>query len=185
MYVWRALLRVSAQQHPQSGRVALDSTFFERNQASQYYLTRCVRSVKTIKATTLTDTESLAVLDVHCCIERKHDTKAGPQVVRRNADDLRIVAADNGFQDWHSEYEIAALDVECLVHYRGSSLMATANNALIRTKGYTQRWMAETSYSSGNRTQASALRSRFWYRQFREIVLLFALHNLKKLAKTL
>ena len=29
------------------------------------------------------------------------------------------------------------------------------------------------------------LRSRFWYRQFREIVLLFALNNLKKLAKTL
>jgi len=27
---WRALLRVSAQQHPQSGHVALDSTFFER-----------------------------------------------------------------------------------------------------------------------------------------------------------
>jgi len=27
---WRALLCVSAQQHPQSGHVALDSTFFER-----------------------------------------------------------------------------------------------------------------------------------------------------------
>ena len=89
MYVWRALLRVSAEQHPQSGYVALDSTFFERKQASQYYLQRRGRNVKTIKATTLTDTESLAVLDVHCCIEREHDTKAGPRVVRRNADDLR------------------------------------------------------------------------------------------------
>jgi len=185
MYVWRALLRVSAQQLRQSGHVALDSTFFERNQASQYYLQRCDRSVKTIKATTLTDTESLAVLDVHCCIEREHDTKAGPRVVRRNADDLRSVAADNGFQDWHTEYEIAALDIDYLVHYRGSTPMATANNALIREKGYTQRWMAETSYSTVKRTQDSALRSRFWYRQFREIVLLFALNNIKKLAKTL
>ena len=185
MYIWRALLRISAQQHPHSGHVALDSTFFEREQASQHYLQRCGRSVKTIKATTLTDTESLAVLDVHCCIEREHDTKAGPRVVRRNADDLRTVAADNGFQDWHTEYEIAALDIEYLVHYRGSSLMATANNALIREKGYTQRWMSETSYSTVKRTQDSALRSRFWYRQFREIILLFALNNLKKLAKTL
>jgi len=125
------------------------------------------------------------VLDVHCCIEREHDTKAGPRVVRRNADDLRSVAADNGFQDWHTEYEIAALDIDYLVHYRGSTPMATANNALIREKGYTQRWMAETSYSTVKRTQDSALRSRFWYRQFREIVLLFALNNLKKLAKTL
>ena len=147
VYVWRALLRASAQQHPQSGRAALDSTFIERNQASQYYLQRCDRSVRTIKATTLTDTESLAVLDVYCCIERKHDTKAGPQVVRRNADDLHTVAADNGFQDWHTEYEIAALDIEYLAHYRDSSRMATANNALIRANGYTQRWMAETWYS--------------------------------------
>ena len=40
MYIWRALLRISAQQHPHSGHVALDSTLFERNQASQYYLRR-------------------------------------------------------------------------------------------------------------------------------------------------
>ena len=63
--------------------------------------------------------------------------------------------------------------------------MATANNALIREKGCTQRWMAETSYSTVKRTQDSTLRSRFWYRQFRKIVLLFALNNRKKLAKTL
>ncbi len=185
MYICRALLRVSAQQHPQSGHVALDSTFFERKQASQYYLQRCGRSVKTIKATTLTDTKSLAVPDVHCCIEHEHDTKAGPRVVRRNADDLRSVAADNGFQDWHTECEIAALDVEYLVQHQGSKSMATANNALIRAKGYTQRWMSETSYSTVKRTQGGVLRSRFWYRQFREIVLLFALNNIKKLAKTL
>jgi hypothetical protein len=67
-----------------SGHVALDSTFFERKEASQYYLQRSERAIKTTKATTLTDTESLAVLDVHCCIEREHDTKAGPRVVRRN-----------------------------------------------------------------------------------------------------
>jgi hypothetical protein len=45
--------------------------------------------------------------------------------------------------------------------------------------------MAETSYSTVKRTQDSALRSRFWYRQFREIVLMFALHNIKKTAKKL
>ena len=185
MYIWRALLRVSAQQLRHSGHAALDSTFFEREQASQYYRQRNGRSVKTIKATTLTDTESLAVLDVHCCINRQHDTKAGPRVVRRNADDLRSVAADNGFQDWHVEYEIAAHDIDYLVQHRGSQPLAVANNALIRDKGYGQRWMAETSYSTTKRTQDSGLRSRFWYRQFREIVLLFALNNIKKLAKTL
>jgi IS5 family transposase len=138
-----------------------------------------------IKATTLTDTESLAVFDVHSCINREHDTKAGPRVVRRNADDLRSVAADNGFQDWHTEYEIAAHDIDYLVQHRGSQPLAVANNAIIREKGYGQRWMSETSYSTTKRTQDSALRSRFWYRQFRGIVFLFALNNIKKLAKTL
>jgi len=33
-----------------------------------------------------------------------------------------------------------------LIQYRGSTPKAAANNALIRSKGYTQRWMSETSY---------------------------------------
>ena len=37
MWVWRAPLRVSAQQHPQSSHAALDSTFFDRRPASSYY----------------------------------------------------------------------------------------------------------------------------------------------------
>jgi IS5 family transposase len=185
MWVWRALLRASAQQHPQSGHVALDSTFFDRGHASAYYRTRSDRSVETLKVTTLTDTESLAVLDVQCHAQWRHDTKTGPQIVRRNADDLHTVAADNGFQDWHTEYEIAALDLDYLVHYRGSSLMATANNALIRSKGYSQRWMAETSYSTTKRSLGDAVRALDWYRQFREIVLMFAITNIESLCEPL
>jgi len=41
------------------------------------------------------------------------------------------------------------------------------------------------SYSAVKRPQDSALRLRFWYSQFRESVLLLALNNVKKLAKTL
>ena len=111
MWVWRALLLVSAQQHPQSGHAALDSTFFDRRRASSYFRQRAGRTIQTLKVTTLTDVESLAILDVHIAARWKHDTKTGPQVVRRNADDLQSVVADNGFQDWHTEYEIAAHDV--------------------------------------------------------------------------
>jgi hypothetical protein len=45
--------------------------------------------------------------------------------------------------------------------------------------------MAETSYSTTKRTQDSALCSRFWYQQFRKIILMFALHNIKKAAEKL
>jgi len=185
MWVWRALLRVSAQQHPQSGYAALDSTFFDRRISSSYYRQRSGNSVQTLKVTTLTDVESLAVLGVHISARWQHDTKTGPQVVRRNADDLLSVAADNGFQDWNTEYEIAALDIDYLVHYRGSSLNATANNALIRAKGYSQRWMAETSYSTIKRSLGDAVRALGWYRQFREIVLMFAISNIEPLCEPL
>jgi len=185
MWVWRALLRVSAQQHPQSGHAALDSTFFDRRRSSSYFRQRSGNTVQTLKVTTLTDVESLAVLDVHIAARWKHDTKTGPQVVRRNADDLLTVAADNGFQDWKTEYEIAALDVDYLVHYRGSSPKAVMNNALIRTKGYTQRWMAETSYSTTKRSLGDAVRALGWYRQFREIVLMFAIINIEPLCEPL
>lgn len=74
--------------------------------------------------------------------------------------------------------------VEPLVQHRGSTPMAVSHNAFIRLNGYSQRWMAETSYSSVNRMQASAaLHARFWYRQFREIILMFAINNIKKLTK--
>ena len=185
MWVWRALLRVSAQQHPQSGHAALDSTFFDRRRSSSYFRQRSGNTVQTLKVTTLTDIESLAVLDVHITARWKHDTKTGPQVVRRNADDLQSVVADNAFQDWHTEYEISALDVEYLVHYRGSSPNAVVNNALIRAKGYSQRWMAETSYSTTKRSLGDAVRALGWYRQFREIVLMFAITNIEPLCETL
>ena len=151
----------------------------------RYYRTRSDRSVETLKVTALTETESLAVLDVQWYAQRRHDTKTGPQIVRRNADDLHTVAADNGFQDWHTEYEIAALDLDYLVLYQGSSLMATANNALIRSKGYSQRWMAETSYSTTKRSLGDTVRAQSWYRQFREIILMFAITNIESLCEPL
>ena len=185
MWVWRALLRVSAQQHPQSGHVALDSTFFDRGHASAHYLNRSDRSVETLKVTTVTDTASLAVLDVQCYAQWRHDTKVGPQVVRRNADDLQYILADNAFQNWHTEYEYYTLDVEPVIYYRGSSLNAVSNNALLQEYGYTQRWMAETSYSSVKRSLGDAVRAQFWYREFREIVLMFAISNIEQLCDPL
>jgi IS5 family transposase len=129
--------------------------------------------------------ESLAVLDVHIAARWKHDTKTGPQVVRVSADDLQSVAADNGFQDWHTEHEIAAHDIDYLVHYRGSSANAAAKNALNRMKGYSQRWMAETPYSTTKRSLGDAVRALGWYRQFREIVLMFAITNIEPLCEPL
>jgi len=65
MWVWRALLRISAQQHPQSGHATPDSTFFDRRSASSYYRQRSGSNVQTLKVAKLTDRESLAVLGIY------------------------------------------------------------------------------------------------------------------------
>jgi len=56
-------------------------------------------------------------------------------------------------------------------------------NALNRANGYSQRWMAETSYSTVKRSLGDAVRAFGWYRQFREIVLMFAVDNIESLCK--
>ncbi len=79
--LWRVLLRLSAQLHDPSGHAAIDATFFDHRSVSSYYRQRSGSTVQTLKVTTVTDRESLAVLDVHISARWKHDTKTGPQVV--------------------------------------------------------------------------------------------------------
>jgi hypothetical protein len=67
---------------------------------------------------TLTDRESLAVLDVHISARWKYDTETGPQVVHVPADDLLSVAADKAFHNQIIKYEFYALGVEPLILQR-------------------------------------------------------------------
>ncbi len=53
--------------------------------------------VQTLKPTALVDTESDAILDVHCTTEKRGDTQLGGQVAHRNAGDLTSLAADKGY----------------------------------------------------------------------------------------
>ena len=45
--------------------------------------------------------------------------------------------------------------------------------------------MSETAFSTAKRSLGSAVRSRVWYREFREVVLLFAVHNVKNACESL
>jgi IS5 family transposase len=71
------LLRLSAQEHEPSGHVAIDATFFDRENASKQYCRRTSYRVQTLKTTALVDTESQAILDVHCTTEKRHDAQLG------------------------------------------------------------------------------------------------------------
>jgi hypothetical protein len=70
MQVWRVLLHHSAQLHEPSPHVAVDATYYERSPASKQYCDRTNYRVQTVEATKLVDTETQAILDVHCTTTR-------------------------------------------------------------------------------------------------------------------
>ncbi|WP_121823685.1 IS5 family transposase [Halostella salina] len=184
MKVWRVLLRLSAQLHDLSGHAAIDATFFDRENASKHYCRRTNYRVQTLKATALVDTESQAVLDVHCTTEKTHDTQLGWQVACRNAGDLTSLAADKGY-DWMDLREkLREEDVRPLIKHRIFRPIDHAHNARVDGPRYRQRSMCETVFSSIKRTHGVAVRARTWYREFRELVLKCVVYNIKRAVKS-
>jgi len=180
MAVWRVLLRLSAQEHEPSGDAAIDSTYFDRENASKHYCRRTNYRVQTLKTTALVDTDSQAVLDVHCTTEKRHDTQIGWQVALRNAGDLHSLAADKGY-DWQELREkLREEGVRPLIKHREFRPIDHAHNARIDAADYGQRALSETVFSTIKRTLGHAVRARAWYREFREIVLMCSVYNIKR-----
>ncbi|MUV58102.1 IS5 family transposase [Halogeometricum sp. CBA1124] len=181
--LWRVLLRLSAQLHDPSGHAAIDATFFDRENASKHYCRRTNYRVQTLKTTALVDTESQAILDVHCTTEKRHDTQLGWQVALRNAGDIASLAADKGY-DWMDLREkLREEGVRPLIKHREFRPIDHAHNARIDGPRYRQRAMCETVYSTIKRTLGDAVRARTWYGEFRELVLMCAVHNIKQSLK--
>jgi IS5 family transposase len=183
MAIWRVLLRLSAQLHEPSGHAAIDSTFFDRENASRHHYRRTNYRVQTLKATALVDTASQAVLDVHCTTRKRHDTRIGAQVARVPQGDLRSLAADKGY-DWRRLRErLRDEGVRPLIKHRLFRTVDHAHNARIDSTRYGQRAMCETVFSTTKRTHGAAERARTWYREFRELVLIYVVHNIKRAVK--
>ena len=60
-----------------------------------------------------------------------------------------------------------------------------AHNARMDATLYGQRWIAETAFSTTKRSHGGTERAREWHREFREVVLLFAIHNIESVCKSL
>ena len=99
MTVWRELLRLSSELVDQLGHAAIDATCFDCREASNHYLKRCDRDIRTVQATSLVDTAQGAVIDVHWSAKWPNGTNFGLQVVLRNAVDLLSLAGDKGYDE--------------------------------------------------------------------------------------
>jgi len=181
MSVCRVLLRQSAQQHDPSKHAAIDATFYERSAASRHYCQRISYRVQKLKVTKLVDTDTQAVLDVHCSTTREgSDADLAEQIARRNAGDLRSLAADKGYDKQSLRETLRELGIRPLIKHRIFAPYDHAHNARIDEQRYNQRSMTKTVNSPVKRSLGFAVRARSWFREFREIALMCAVYNIKR-----
>ena len=184
MSLCRVLLRQSAQLHDPSEHAALDATFYERDRASRHYCHRTNYRVQTLKLTKLADTESQAVLDVHCSTTLKgSDADLCEQIARRNAGDLRTLAADKGYDKNALRKRLREIEIRPLIKHCIRAPYDHAHNARIDENLYAQRSMTETVNSAIKRSLGYAVRARTWFREFREIALMCVVYNIKRAVK--
>ena len=184
MSLCRVLLRQSAQLHDPSEHAALDATFYDRDRASRHYCHRTNYRVQTLKVTKLVDTESQAVLDVHCSTTLEgSDADLCEQIARRNAGDLRTLSADKGYDKNALREQLREIEIRPLIKHCIRAPYDHAHNARIDENLYAQRSMTETVNSAVKRSLGYAVRARTWFREFREIVLMCVVYNIKRAVK--
>jgi len=184
MAIWRVLLRHSAQLHDPSPHVAVDATYYERSPASKHYCDRTNYRVQTIEATKLVDTDTQAILDVHCTTTREgSDAEVCLQLARRYPGELLSLAADKGYDCNWLRTDLRDIDIRPLIKHCINKPYDHAHNARINDDLYNQRSMTETVNSSVKRSYGSAVRAREWYREFREIALMCLVYNIRRYVK--
>ena len=162
MEVWGLLLCHSAEVAGISRRATIDSTFFERHQASSRYISRTGYTFDKLKATLLVDIESHVVIDIHCTTRKTHDTQIGMQVARRNAEDLQVLLGDNGY-DWQERREyLRAQGVRPVIKHCEFTSLDKAHNARMDADLYGQRAISESVNSLIKQRYGSELTATTW-----------------------
>jgi IS5 family transposase len=181
--IWCQLLQRSATACDPGDHGALDATFFDREAASSHYVDRSDRHIQTLKTTAVVDTESCAVLDLHCSAHWPHDTQVGRRVALRNTEKIESLAGDKGYDDQSLRDALRAEGVRPVIRHRLFAHYDHAHNARLDSGLYGQRWMAESAFSAIKRRYGSAVGPSAWYRQFRELVLTATVYNLEQAIK--
>ena len=118
---------------------------------------------------------------MHCTTTREgSDADVCAQLARVPAGELQTLAADKGYDSQPLREILQEMGIRPLVKHRVFAPCDRAHNARIENDLYNQRSMTETVNSSVKRSYGSAVRAREWYREFREIVLMCLVYNIKQ-----
>jgi len=180
MAVWRVLLNLSVTLLPTNGLVGIDASGFDRSHASKHYTKRAELTIQQLKVTLLVDTRVNAIIDLHVTTTRKHDSQIAPLLIRRNTEEMAIHLGDKGYDDQKVRTLAREEGIRPLIKHREFSSLHKAWNGRLDADLYGQRSQNETVNSRLKRKYGAFIRSRKWWKQFREITLVCLVHNLDK-----
>jgi len=180
MAVWRVLLNLSVTLLPTNGIVGIDASGFERSHASKHYTKRTKLTIQQLKVTLLVDTRSNAVIDLHVTTTRKHDSQIAPALIERNTGEVAVLLGDKGYDDQKVRVLARKEGVRPLIKHREFSSLHKAWNARLDADLYGQRSQSETVNSTLKRKYGAFVRSRRWWKQFRELTIACLVHNIDR-----
>ena len=180
MTVRRVLLNLSVTLLPIDGVVGIDASGFDRSHASKHYTKRTKSTIQQLKLTPLVDTRVNAIIDSHVTTTREHDSQIAPSLIERNSNEVAILLGDKGYDDQKARAVARDAGVRPLVKHREFPSLHKPWNARLDADLYGQRSQNETVNSSLKRKYGAFVRSRYWWTQFRELVVGCLTHDVDK-----
>lgn len=180
MAVWRVLLNLSVTLLPTNGVVGIDASGFDRSHASKHYTERTKLTIQQLKVTLLVDTRSNAIIDLYVTTTRKHDSQIAPSLIKRNTGEVTVLLGDKGYDDQKIRRLARHHEVRPLIKHREFTSLHKAWNARLDGALYGQRSQSETVNSTLKRKYGAFVRSRRWWKQFRELNIACLVHNLDR-----
>ncbi|ELZ02313.1 transposase IS4 family protein [Natrialba aegyptia DSM 13077] len=129
--------------------------------------------------TLLVDPKVNAILDLHVTT-RKHDSQIAPSLIKRNPESIDILLGDKGYDDQKIRRLARQHEVRPLIKHREFTSFHKAWNARLDTDLYGQRSQSETVNSTLTRKYGAFVRSRGWWKQFRELTIACLNHNIDR-----
>ena len=180
--VFQLLLVLSGGLRPASGKLAVDSTGFDRRHASKHYVKRATMTLSSMKTTYAVDTDTLAILGVHTTVTRKHDSQIILPLIEKVVENfpVKVCCADRGYDSKHVRDELHKAGVRPLIKHREFKPIHKAHNTRMKKEDYNQRVMTETDNSSIKRKYGDTLTTKTYWRQTRETLIKAITHNLDR-----
>jgi IS5 family transposase len=176
------LLSKSSKLKEPSGKAAIDSTFFQKGNASEHYLKRCDLCVKSQKSGIIIDTETLMILGVTLTNRRTHDTKLAVKLLKQLLKWLKLdrLIGDKGFDSQTLRMFLRNSCILPIIKYRVFEESHNLLNQVMDNLGYHARSLIETVNSVLKRRYGDRLRSLDWFMQFKESKLKIVVYNVDR-----